>query len=119
MIQVCAEDGRAVESFVYLATPDAIEPALPSYDWYRNLVAAGARQNKLPAPYVEALEALHAVPDPMPRRKTRIEALDALAAAAHEETPRDATTNIIPCKSVTLPTTVLESRQPEQSKRHA
>jgi cation transport regulator ChaC len=81
-IQVRREDGQAVDSAVYLATPGAVEPTLKPYDWYRSLVVAGARQNNLPGPYVEAIEATPSVPDSMPRRKTRLEALEVLAAAA-------------------------------------
>ena len=33
-IQVCAEDGQAVESAVYLATPEAVTLTLHPYDWY-------------------------------------------------------------------------------------
>jgi cation transport regulator ChaC len=81
-IQVCAEDGQAVESAVYFATSEAVAPSLQSYDWYRSLVVAGARQNRLPAAYVEGIEAARSIADPMPKRKTRIEALEVLAAAA-------------------------------------
>jgi gamma-glutamylcyclotransferase len=81
-VQVCAEGGVTVGSIAYLATPDAITPALQPYDWYHSLVAAGARQNNLPASYVEAIEATPSIADPMPRRKTRLEALEVLAAAA-------------------------------------
>jgi cation transport regulator ChaC len=82
VIQVLAENGQAIEAAVYLATPDAVEPTLKPYDWYRSLVVAGARQNNLPPQYVEALEATPSIVDPMPRRKTRLEALEVLAAAA-------------------------------------
>jgi Uncharacterized protein involved in cation transport len=83
-IQVRAGDGQAVESTVYLATPEAVAPALQPYDWYHSLVVMGARQNNLPAGYIAAIEAAHSIPDPMLRRKTRLEALEVLAAAARQ-----------------------------------
>ncbi|MBI5769670.1 MAG: gamma-glutamylcyclotransferase [Verrucomicrobia bacterium] len=83
-IQVRREDGQVVESTAYLATPDAVVPNLQPYEWYRNLVVTGARQNNLPAAYIAALEATPAIPDPLPRRKTRLEALEVLAAAGRQ-----------------------------------
>jgi cation transport regulator ChaC len=80
-IQVIRPDNEIVDAFAYIATADAIDPALAPYDWYRDLVISGARQNELPEPYVQLIEAVGALTDPKPKRKTRLEALEALAAA--------------------------------------
>lgn len=56
-------DGAARQAFAYLAEPSYREESLPPYDWYRDLVAAGARFLGLPRSYVSAIEGVSAVPD--------------------------------------------------------
>jgi gamma-glutamylcyclotransferase len=41
--------------FVYLAEPDACDPALRPFDWYRALVLAGAQAHGLPPAYVSRI----------------------------------------------------------------
>lgn len=89
-IQVTRPGSEVVDGFVYIATPDAIDPALSPYDWYRSLVISGAHQNGLPESYVQAIEAVGVLIDPNPKRKTRLEALEALAAAGRNHSPRSA-----------------------------
>ncbi|HEY3047879.1 MAG TPA: gamma-glutamylcyclotransferase family protein [Polaromonas sp.] len=54
--------GGAVHALTYLATDtdDALQP----YDWYKELVLAGAREHSLPQYYIEVLEFAHSIPDP-------------------------------------------------------
>lgn len=80
-IAVTGMSADPIDAAVYLATPDAIDPALEPYDWYRSLVIAGARQHNLPEAYVREIEAVSFKADPKATRKTRLEALEVLAAA--------------------------------------
>jgi hypothetical protein len=59
---VALVDGVPVTAVAYVATD--IDPSLRPYDWYKALVVAGAREHRLPAEYVRALEAVRSVPDP-------------------------------------------------------
>ena len=59
-------DGTPVAATVYCATD--IDKSLRPYDWYKALVVAGAREHRLPAEYIHALEAVRSVPDPKPAR---------------------------------------------------
>ncbi len=60
-----ATDDGPIEAFTYIARPDWLTDD-PPYDWYRDIVAAGAREHGLPADYVARIEAAPAVPDPRP-----------------------------------------------------
>jgi hypothetical protein len=62
----------------YIARQDALDPQLSPYDWYRGLIVAGAQQNGLSESYIDDLKAISCIPDPVEKRKTRIEALDLL-----------------------------------------
>ena len=55
-----------VEAWTYLAL--RTDPALRPYDWYRDIVVAGARHHALPATYVATLAAIEALTDPDPAR---------------------------------------------------
>ncbi|MGE0334880.1 MAG: gamma-glutamylcyclotransferase family protein [Gammaproteobacteria bacterium] len=48
----------------YLAEPAWIEHALAPYDWYLDLVRAGARTRCFPAPYRQMLDRVRTMPDP-------------------------------------------------------
>ncbi len=52
----------------YVAEASHIDETLAPYDWYRELVLAGARTHGFPAEYVRRIESVAAVPDPDPRR---------------------------------------------------
>jgi hypothetical protein len=43
---------------------DQLFTGLPIYDWYLQLVIAGAQQNNLPPGYIAELESFQSVPDP-------------------------------------------------------
>ncbi len=57
-------DGRTVSAFTYLADPGFLSPALVPFDWYVDLVVAGARENGLPREYVRQVREVYAVADP-------------------------------------------------------
>jgi hypothetical protein len=56
------------EVFCYVAEAGAIDPTLRPYDWYLELICAGARRRAFPAPYLAFLTAHLARPDPDPAR---------------------------------------------------
>ena len=62
----------------YIAKPDAIEKNLVPYDWYKQLIVAGAWQGRVPDSYLAYLKGIESVPDPCPERVTRKEALAVL-----------------------------------------
>jgi gamma-glutamylcyclotransferase len=72
-------DGIEQEAFFYVADTGHTDDDLLPYQWYLDLVVAGAEQNGLPPEYISALRSAKCAPDPQPHRKTRSEALDALA----------------------------------------
>jgi hypothetical protein len=74
-------DSSPVSARAYLATADAIDPRLVPYDWYQCLVVVGARQHRLPGDYISSIVAVRSIPDPKPKRPTRLEALQALKDA--------------------------------------
>lgn len=62
----------------YIAASASIDPSLKPYDWYLKLIVAGARQHQLPPQYVAAIEAVQSMPDPKPKRESRLKALELL-----------------------------------------
>lgn len=71
--------GRALSVLTYIA--DKTRHGLQPYEWYLQLVVAGARQASLPKEYIGRLERVGFIPDPNPNRPTRLEALRVLANA--------------------------------------
>lgn len=57
-----------VEAFTYRARRDWIDATAIPYDWYRDLVLAGARTHEFPDMYVAAIADFDTVPDPDPDR---------------------------------------------------
>lgn len=45
-----------------------IDASLKPYHWYKEHVLRGARENGLPAPYLQIIESLESVADPNPER---------------------------------------------------
>ncbi|MGH6871263.1 MAG: gamma-glutamylcyclotransferase family protein [Rhizomicrobium sp.] len=65
----------------YLAVSSAINNSLKPYDWYRDLVRAGAKQHGLPTEYQNQLATVAADLDPDATRKSRQKAISYLEAA--------------------------------------
>ena len=55
---------RAVVAMTYIAGSRFVNPSVVPFDWYRNLVVAGAIEHGLPARYIEELSRVPAVFDP-------------------------------------------------------
>jgi gamma-glutamylcyclotransferase len=51
-------------AFTYLALPERIDTEAVPYDWYRDLIVAGARHLDAPRDYIAFLERVTAIPDP-------------------------------------------------------
>ena len=100
---VTAADGSTVSDVsVHLAREETV--ALPPWDWYRALIVAGAMQAELPAADVAALAVVPALPDVLPKRKTRLEALRILVGAGYAELAKacGASVPVAPAASTTL-----------------
>ncbi|HKJ87116.1 MAG TPA: gamma-glutamylcyclotransferase family protein [Gammaproteobacteria bacterium] len=67
--------GRLYSAFVYLGEEDFIDPDLPPYHWYRDIVWHGARYQGAPAGYLEQIAAVACMDDPDADRRARCEAL--------------------------------------------
>lgn len=74
--------GVPVAAQVYVPMPDHLDPTLIPFDWYLDLILAGARQHRLPPEWIAALGATARLPDPVRDRPTRAEAMRLLAAFA-------------------------------------
>ena len=59
-VKIHTQAGRLSAS-IYYAT--SIDPGIRPYDWYRDLVVAGAREHELPEDYVRVLEKVATVMD--------------------------------------------------------
>lgn len=73
--------GSLVQASAFLAMPEQINDKLLPYDWYLDLVVAGARQHALPADYISILVGTSKQPDPFVNRPARIQAIKALLKA--------------------------------------
>jgi hypothetical protein len=80
--QVFTAPASPVDAVTYLALAQSSNTALVPYDWYRDLVIAGAERNSLPNAYVEGLRAVAANPDPVADRPERLNAIDLLSKIA-------------------------------------
>jgi len=63
------DDGSSVDAFTYYAT--RIDASLKPYDWYREHVLVGARENLFPEDYVKFLEEFEFIEDADPGRRRR------------------------------------------------
>lgn len=81
--KVFSDPATPVEVITYIAVPESSDAALVPYDWYRNLIVAGACQHVLPEAYVKELEAIAANFDPDPARPERLAAIELLTKGRH------------------------------------
>lgn len=61
--------GGSLRVWAYYAT--SIDMNVRPYDWYRDLVVAGAREHGFPPEYIESLEAVPTIKDPDGKRAAR------------------------------------------------
>ncbi len=72
------DNGEELTVTTYIARHEAMEKNLMPYDWYKQLIVAGAWQGKLPDSYFACLKTIESIPDPCPERTKRKEALTVL-----------------------------------------
>lgn len=77
-IQVTTENDKTVPAETYIAKEELVDRHAIPYDWYLDLVVTGAEHHGLPKAYVDKLRSVNALPDPMPQRPERLEALKQL-----------------------------------------
>lgn len=70
-VHVITAGGYSVEVQTYRALEDRIRPGLLPFGWYRDLVAAGAREHGLPGHHVLWIECHPTRDDPEPDRRDR------------------------------------------------
>jgi len=68
------DSGEKITTTTYIASSSATNPDLLPYDWYKDLVVAGARQGNLPEFYISWLENFPSKSDLDKTRKSHIEA---------------------------------------------
>lgn len=77
MIDVLGADGQVIKAQVYMADAAAIDNILHPYDWYKEYVVSGAKENELPDGYVSNLESSKATEDQNKgRRQKHLAAMD-------------------------------------------
>lgn len=69
-------NNKIIKSSTYLATD--LHNDLQPFDWYKALVVAGAKENKLPMYWINMLRSIDALNDPVPSRANRLHALEIL-----------------------------------------
>ncbi|MFP4614229.1 MAG: gamma-glutamylcyclotransferase family protein [Thiohalorhabdus sp.] len=67
--------GRTYSAFVYRGEDDFIDPDLPPYRWYRDIIWHGARYLGASWKYLEGVAGVACMEDPDPDRRARCEAL--------------------------------------------
>jgi gamma-glutamylcyclotransferase len=85
-LMVSVEGQTCVLATVYLADASHIDALLQPYEWYRELVFAGAEQHNLPEEYKQAISSVPARPDQEgSTRKTAVAAAKALGSYLEQE----------------------------------
>ena len=62
-LRLWLRNGDTTDAMTYIAGDPYLNAACVPFDWYRDLVVAGAREHALPRRYVEELARTSAVPD--------------------------------------------------------
>lgn len=71
----CNVNGNKYSVFCYVALPQAINPSLRPFYWYRELVLTGARYHRFPENYIARLAEIDAIPDQDTQREQRNQTL--------------------------------------------
>jgi len=66
-VKILLNDGTTIEAFTYYATN--INPELKPFDWYKEHVLRGARENKLPLEYIRRIEIIEHIEDSDTKRR--------------------------------------------------
>jgi len=68
-VLIKVDDGSLFEAFTYYATH--VDNSLKPFDWYREHVLIGARENALPQDYIEAIQSIEFIEDNDTERRAR------------------------------------------------
>lgn len=68
-VWVKMHNGSVVQAFMYYATN--IDPGLKPFDWYKEHVLRGARENGLPEEYIRKIEAVESILDADDQRRQK------------------------------------------------
>lgn len=71
MIDVLGTDGQSVKVQVYIADSGVTDSNLHPYDWYKEYVVSGAKENELPQGYINNLESSQATEDMNKERRQK------------------------------------------------
>jgi len=74
-VQLRLPSGGTTEAMTYIAGDRYLNAACLPFDWYRDLVVAGAREHRLPSAYIRGLKQTRAVPDPDAARAAQAQRL--------------------------------------------
>lgn len=74
LFDVVAGD-RILKAWMYVARPEAIDDSLKPYSWYHDFVISGAREHRLPMPYVDHLSQFDTIIDPDQHRHSQNQSL--------------------------------------------
>ena len=70
-VELRLADDRTVTAMTYVAGARYVDASRVPFDWYRDLVVAGAIEHGLPLSYIDELMRTPVVPDPDPARAAR------------------------------------------------
>ncbi len=70
-VSVTTAKNETIEALVYIADKEATQHDLLSFDWYRDMVVMGARQNSLPESFINDLEKLPFIRDDNEGRRNK------------------------------------------------
>lgn len=71
VIEVTGTDGQLIKAQVYIADSAVIDNTLQPYDWYKEYVISGAKENRLPEDYRATLENWQATEDLDKKRRQK------------------------------------------------
>lgn len=69
IVNVLTAQGKTIETLSYFAKK--IDSSLKPYHWYKEHVLRGAREHHFPSAYIQMIEQIESIPDPMPERQVR------------------------------------------------
>ena len=70
-VQIRLLDGGTTSAMTYVASDRYVDAACVPFDWYRDLVVAGAMEHGLPDQYINELTLIPAAPDPAAARAAK------------------------------------------------
>lgn len=63
------QDGKTIQTLIYVADKDYIDSKLKPYDWYKEIVLRGSIENALPNEYIKKIEGIESIFDKNEERR--------------------------------------------------